>query len=317
MADENNFSEMEETIRNAFPECPFEYGNENLVAFLDILGFKDFIMNKGKIPYDNPLKVYLLLHLLKELSQQRSGRANLDIVQFSDSIFVSTKWNEYKPEDASKRIEDIEQFFKIINAFYKGVLITFKNHGLLLRGAVCYGKSLTVKLKLNQPSVGVESQSGNELIMFGPGIVKAYLMEGEAKFPRIVISKEAREVVKKYTPHFSSEVITDLTDETSEDYSKYFDDINNFMDMSMMNEKKSPIDGHFGELNCRVDEKNTSDWTNDILPALKESISEYETKAGNALCDSDEDKVGTYSKILKKQKWLYKHASRYFGNGDF
>lgn len=156
-----------------------------IVAFIDILGFKDLI----KKSENNPDQVNELLEILKyikawdtqgqnkwdtnviavEEDAQTKGLEKFDIsgitacTCFSDSIVVSVQCeNELINEKASTLIGNLSKIgAKLLQA------------GILIRGAMTVGNLIHT----------------NDGIIMGPAIIEAYLLESNyAKNPRIILS---------------------------------------------------------------------------------------------------------------------------------
>lgn len=156
-----------------------------IVAFVDILGFKEIIkqseksLKKLKLLYqtleflkkrENSYKWNLQLIEVEE-DAQKKGVANFNIeglttcTCFSDSIVVSVKCNE-------RNINEITSTL-IANLSYIGAELM--TAGILLRGGITVGKLIHLD---------------NGIIM-GQGLIDAYQLEtNSAKFPRIVISNQ-------------------------------------------------------------------------------------------------------------------------------
>lgn len=161
-----------------------DYENR-IVAFIDILGFKDLIKNSE----NNPEQIQKLLEILKyikawdshgpnkwdikvvavEEDAQRKGLEKFDIsgittcTCFSDSIVVSVQCeNELINEKASTLIGNISKIgAQLLQA------------GILIRGAMTVGNL-------------IHTHDG---IIMGPAMIEAYLLESNyAKNPRIILS---------------------------------------------------------------------------------------------------------------------------------
>ena len=153
-----------------------------LVAFIDILGFKDIVKQSEKDPSKIQL-LYSVLNYLKnwEVSEnwnlskveieedaQKRGVENFDITRktnstsFSDSIVVSVKVDNNVNEMASTLIT---------NLAYIGAILIEK--GILFRGGLTIGNI-------------IHKENGT---VFGQGLIEAYILESNnAKYPRIVLS---------------------------------------------------------------------------------------------------------------------------------
>lgn len=161
-----------------------EVSYENrIVAFIDILGFKELIKqsenDNHKINF-----IYNILNQFKNLektenwgidlieveeSAQYKGlnnfkiQENVNITAFSDSIVISVK----------AELENLNHSFStfIAKIAYFGSLLM--EEGILIRGGITYGKL-------------IHNSTG---IMFGQAMIDAYMLESKnAKFPRILLS---------------------------------------------------------------------------------------------------------------------------------
>jgi hypothetical protein len=156
-----------------------------IVAFVDILGFKEIIKKSER----NLKKLQLLYQTLEFLKKrensykwnlqlieieedaQKKGVSNFDIQSlttctcFSDSIVVSVKCND-------KNINEITSTL-IANLSYIGAQLM--TEGILLRGGITVGKLIHL----------------DNGIIIGQGLIDAYQLESSsAKFPRILISEK-------------------------------------------------------------------------------------------------------------------------------
>ena len=160
-----------------------EYENR-LVAFIDILGFKEIIKNSEQ-DFDSVKFIFEILEYLKTFERgnswdigfleieecvQYKGKNNFDFrsqvraTAFSDSIVVSIPFDNNINEATS---------FLITNLSYIGAILIEK--GILLRGAITYGKL-------------IHNDNGTVL---GQGLIEAYQLESSgAVYPRIILSKK-------------------------------------------------------------------------------------------------------------------------------
>lgn len=153
-----------------------------IVAFIDILGFKEIVKQSE---YDTT-KIELLYSVLDYLKDwetsekwdlkfveieedaQKRGVDNFDIrgktnsTSFSDSIVVSVKVNDNVNEMTSTLV---------VNLAYIGAILMEK--GILFRGGLTIGNI-------------IHNENGT---VFGQGLIDAYLLETKsAKYPRIILS---------------------------------------------------------------------------------------------------------------------------------
>lgn len=161
-----------------------KYENQ-IVAFVDILGFKE-IIKKSESNIKKQQLLYQTLEFLKkrensfkwnlqlvevEEDAQRKGVSNFDIESltnctcFSDSIVVSVKVNDNNINALTSTL--------ITNLSYIGAKLM--TEGILLRGGITVGKLIHLD---------------NGIIM-GQALIEAYQLEtNSAKFPRIVLSQK-------------------------------------------------------------------------------------------------------------------------------
>lgn len=155
---------------------------KRLVAFIDILGFKEIVKQSEKDISKIEL-IYSVLDYLKnwevpekwdlrlvevEEDAQKRGVENFDIsdktniTAFSDSIVVSVKVDDNINEMASTLI---------INLSYIGAILLEK--GILFRGGLTVGNL-------------IHKENGT---VFGQGLIDSYKLESNnAKYPRIILS---------------------------------------------------------------------------------------------------------------------------------
>lgn len=153
-----------------------------LIAFIDILGFKE-IVKQSETDSSKVDLIYSVLDYLKdwevskswdlrlieiEEDAQKKGIENFDIrgktnsTSFSDSIVVSVKVDENVNEMTSTLI---------VNLAYIGAILLEK--GILFRGGLTIGNV-------------IHNENGT---VFGQGLIDAYKLESNsAKYPRIILS---------------------------------------------------------------------------------------------------------------------------------
>lgn len=148
-----------------------------VVAFIDILGFKNAIdkSNKDEGEYERVLKTLTELQDFfmkpKNKSHMEADKAlNLDtqIMQVSDSLVIS------------RLLEGQGGIFDMLTdcAFATHLLI---DNGFLCRGAIKVG-----------------NLHHTDKMIFGDAFIKAYLAESEERFPIIKFDKELFEIAQKY-----------------------------------------------------------------------------------------------------------------------
>lgn len=156
---------------------------KHLVAFIDILGFKELVNESEK----EPKRVEELLKILNDLKKlENTDKWNLKFIEIEesaqykgvDSFDISKRTNVTSFSDSiviSVKVEDqVNEYFSslVANLSYYGAQLL--EQGILLRGSITLGDLI--------------HQSG---IVFGKGMIEAYLLESKsAKFPRIILSKK-------------------------------------------------------------------------------------------------------------------------------
>lgn len=157
----------------------FEYENR-IIAFVDILGFKELVKNENKMNL-----IYSILTVLKiqekaehwdlslmeieEDAQYKSVetfdiRDSIQCTCFSDSIVISVKYDD----------DNINEMTSSVIAHISRIGAQLISYGILIRGGMTIGKLYH-----------------NNGILLGQGMIEAYEIESKlAKMPRIAISKK-------------------------------------------------------------------------------------------------------------------------------
>lgn len=166
---------------------------KRICAFIDILGFKNEILNSDD---ERRAKIISLIQdITLEDSQQSMNSQSLgfgmvshpsaEVTSFSDNIVISAnlkpiidKWkvgNEIKEIEnpPTKFIEHI--FIKIISVYWRALHL-----GLLFRGGITIG----------------DLYHKNRVVV-GKALIKSYELESKTSYPRIEVSREVVEVLKE------------------------------------------------------------------------------------------------------------------------
>lgn len=159
--------------------------NQRIVAFIDILGFKqqtEDLQEKSLLDIISPLYFAEVSNYGQKKIYQDVGLGKLHTTEmtfFSDSIVISCDTNQ---------VSDLILHIKKLSE-------NFIEYGLFLRGGITLGKLYH-----------------NERIVFGPAMNEAYLLEsGFAVYPRIIISDTVYSLIKSTTePAVSEEVYKTL-----------------------------------------------------------------------------------------------------------
>ncbi|MER0044718.1 hypothetical protein [Pseudomonas sp. MGal98] len=145
-----------------------KYANK-LVAFIDVLGFKNIVFS-GK--HEDIQEYYsFLLSRFKDAVE----KYDFDFLLISDSIVIYA--------DAS--LDNLSRLFKIASILQAGLL----------------GKGIPVRGAISQGNLFVDKKSN---IIVGPGLANAYMLESQAKFPRIIID---RSLVESYYGSISAALV--------------------------------------------------------------------------------------------------------------
>ena len=179
------------------------------IAFLDILGFKNMVMN-------NMGKVLLTLRQIRGFCKEFYGYGNVGrgtdkdpmdgiplVTMFSDSVMIT----------APTCMWFLHEFVELISHFQYFLL----TQGVLLRGGI---------------DVGTVFHDNNYL--FGKGIVGAYLIECNiAKYPRIVISNRAMSFAQEAVD-FSYDYYIDTAIKDKKDLEMMLGDVESYFTHDIM-----------------------------------------------------------------------------------
>jgi len=148
-----------------------------VVAFIDILGFKNSIdkSNKDEKEYERILQTLIDLKefFIKpkddyEIKADRALNADTQIIQVSDSLIISRLAEEQG------------------GIFYMLTDCAFAIHLLISNGFLCRG------------AIKVGNMYHKDTTLFGDAFVKAYLAESEERLPIIKFDNDLFEIVKNY-----------------------------------------------------------------------------------------------------------------------
>lgn len=133
--------------------------NLHFVAFIDLLGFAEMVRTDCEAPDGAQLFLTLLNEVHETTRTQFTEPEECELVQFSDSVVLS---RPFEPKG-------FVPFLELVATFQKDLVV----RGLLCRGGVAYGKHFS---------------SGT--FMFSQGLINAYHLEQNARYPRVVVSKD-------------------------------------------------------------------------------------------------------------------------------
>jgi hypothetical protein len=129
----------------------WDYG---VVAFLDVLGFANFVESDAKSLH--PKHLDKLLHCIKEV---KAAAKDLDVRAFSDSIVISAPLNSGNVANLLHNVANLQRIFV--------------RSGVLVRGAIAFGKHFA-----------------DENLVYSEELISAYVEErDDARFPRILVNK--------------------------------------------------------------------------------------------------------------------------------
>ena len=151
------------------PMFPHQQYEDRLVAFIDILGFKELVG-------DTATDVKKLRHLtaaLKDLYDRiwlweaDGSYSSFAFTQFSDSIVISS-------------LAGTADSFEMLQQLLLGLMELVDSYDILVRGGITRGLLIH-----------------DRVMVVGPAMVEAYNLESKvAKYPRIIIAKELKEQIE-------------------------------------------------------------------------------------------------------------------------
>lgn len=144
-----------------------------IVAFLDLLGFKEYVNNNNSEIVLNTFKT--VQSLRKQIDKDKiiffGDKSKEDAYnQLSDSIYMRIMSDSIviATDVFSKEgLLFVSKWISLIQAYLLEI-----GDRIMSRGGISYGEFY-----------------GDEEIMFGKGMIQAYLLEGKAKYPRVIIDK--------------------------------------------------------------------------------------------------------------------------------
>lgn len=273
--------ELQHDICNKVPDS---YTSPRLVAFLDILGFSNYVKQEK-----DPRKVLLILIGLENLCNQY--KKDLVIKQFSDSIYIMTKAGQINEET-------INRFLSLIGAIYQLIIFVYDKNTLLLRGGISYGEAVDYekeysfgKNKMTKPegekmaAPEVKGSTVKSIFMIGPAMIEAYKLEGmksRAMYPCIATNEKTIEFLKTQKTLNLEQIFKKI--DVQDDFPIYFLDIieltkrvwNSFRNSFYIAEDELKIKKYISE---------------GVIPLIKKQI--------NELNDTEED-----INIKNKLKWM-------------
>lgn len=136
------------------------------VAYIDILGFKEMVMQDSHLPVLALRFIKKFINIFYNSNNEKYKNDDIDddiipkATMFSDSIVISQSINEV----------DFPLFIELIAELQYGLFVK----GILIRGGISYGKLYH-----------------DENYLFGKGLINAYLFESKyADYPRILVDTD-------------------------------------------------------------------------------------------------------------------------------
>lgn len=152
------------------PYFPHQQYEDRLVAFIDILGFKDLVA-------DTETDARKLQHLTAALDglynriwlwEADGSYSSFAFTQFSDSIVISS-------------LAGTADSFEMLQQLLLGVMELVDSYDVLVRGGIARGQLIH-----------------DSVMVVGPAMVEAYHLESKkAIYPRIIIAKELRAQIEQ------------------------------------------------------------------------------------------------------------------------
>lgn len=143
---------MEKEVTYIHKILPAKF-EDQFVAFLDVMGFSNLVSQNNLEQLDRYF--YYVNEILTKLKETNS---RIDFLSISDSIIIVSPDGEMGLKQIIRTIKDIQ--------------LTLLRKKILLRGALSYGP------------VFFDNKNN---ILVGKGYIKAYKLEGQAIYPRVII----------------------------------------------------------------------------------------------------------------------------------
>lgn len=171
-------------------ESQIQY-DKKIVAFIDILGFKNIIENTEN-DRKNLDKLYLMyreiIDSVNKLNEAKTMLKNRETINFSDYLLAISECEITLVSDSifiSINPEGYDELMKMLRSFQ----FRMSHDGYFLRGGITFGDVI----------------HKSEMI-FGPAVVKAYELESHhADYPRIIITTETITEIFQQIDNYMSE----------------------------------------------------------------------------------------------------------------
>ena len=214
---------------------------DSYVAFVDILGFKNFVNNNGSAIISNLFnyiedlknKALECFNNLKYKGNEKLKPAsNITINIFSDSVIFSCPKNENN---------SLPTLLYVINRFLFNLLL---DYNFLCRGAIAEGEFFAEKN-----------------IIFGPALVEAYIMERNLSvYPRVIFTRNTIESYMKTCAEEMKNVLENtLIGYDAEDDLFYADYIKNLLTEFIFNVQDYPTESEKASSTFNSIRKNAED----------------------------------------------------------
>lgn len=256
---------------------------ERIVAFVDVLGFKNEIEMKTVNSTNDEVeketsRIYDFISQLQKdfVKRNFSSDSTYRVSQFSDSLVISYSISE-----------QASVFWILMGLLYLHLDAIF--HGLLIRGAVTFGKLIH-----------------DDEHLFGPAIDEAYKMESEiAIYPRIIVNPKLIEIAmnnpnSSNSPEDEKEYIEGLLKQDSDGF-LFIDYLKNGCDEIVSDEDYFGLPDFFNKL---VEMINSNESTKDL-----KIIQKY-----NWVKNLFNEVLSYYKKLDFKKDSAYKELSDYFNS---
>lgn len=149
-------------VKKSIEKSKIEY-EDRIIAFVDIMGFKNMVDESVNDPYQYA-KIKDALNTFRNLKKEKEDPLydkDIKVTTFSDSLIISY------PADYKGGL-----FYIILDLIY--LQFNFSQLGVIIRGGIAMGKLRHIREEI-----------------FGPAMNEAYLLESKrAIYPRIVIEQE-------------------------------------------------------------------------------------------------------------------------------
>lgn len=135
------------------------------VAFLDILGYANMVKSDHEGPSGEESYVNKLLKTHKMSQDMIKGFSDIKLIQFSDSVIFTAKYNT----------DILPDFLRLVSDYQFNMIM----EGMLVRGGITFGKHYH-----------------EENFLFSSGLIDAYYLESkQAKYPRILLSQDLYDLI--------------------------------------------------------------------------------------------------------------------------